>query len=91
MKEWFLLNGVALQCRNISKGDIKSTPFVEADFADAERAFRDLAVMAAGVAVDPFLVEAVVQLALARAVRKDVVQSRHVLVCLSIVRHGGGW
>lgn len=47
MEEWFLLNGVALQCRNISKGDIKSTPFIEADFADAWQAFQNDAAVSA--------------------------------------------
>src|SRR5688572_4042078 len=57
MEEWLLLDGVELKCGYVPARDAKRSAFIEADFADPDGAWRNLAEMAAGVATQPVSIE----------------------------------
>jgi hypothetical protein len=61
VKEWLLLDGIALSSGNVSPGNVERAAAVVADFAYARLAVGDRTAVAAGEAANPAIVELFVQ------------------------------
>ena len=70
VEERFLFDRVALDAADIAPRHAKPAPLVEADLADANRAFGEGTLMPAGVAAQTSVRQHVVQLAFARFARE---------------------
>src|SRR5512139_271801 len=62
VKEWFLLDGIALQRRHISPWHLELPAFIEPHLADAALALPYLAAVSAGIAFDRIIVQLSIQL-----------------------------
>jgi hypothetical protein len=72
MKEWLLLDRIALQRPNVSAWDIKRAFLIKADLADARQTIKNDAPMAARETPNPVVMKLFVKDALVRPLRKHV-------------------
>src|SRR5687767_13679587 len=80
MKERLLLDWIALHAGDISPRDAQRPALVVADFADADGAGRDAAVVAARVTAHPVLVETFIDISFASARAVNVDECCHALI-----------
>ena len=81
VEERLLLDGIALHAGDVSPRDLQDAVVVVTNLADADRAGRDPAVVTAGMALDPAVGRAVVDLAFTSAHRQQLAQAGHVINC----------
>src|SRR5918999_4878334 len=78
MEERLLLDWIALNAAGISPRHHQPSGGVEPHLAHAEGAWRNLAVVAARIAVHPLVVHRGIQVAFSRPRRERIVQCRHL-------------
>ena len=81
MEERFLFDRIALHAGDIAPRDLQTPMIVVADFADADCARGDCAVVPTGVATDPLAFEPIVDIAFTSALVQQLAQAGHVINC----------
>jgi hypothetical protein len=79
MKEWLLLDGIALHSTDVSPGNIERPATIETDFADAGLSVRNRATVSARVTTNAVAIELFdqVRISLSNALIEDVAESGH--------------
>jgi hypothetical protein len=80
VEERLLLDRIALHAADVAPRHAQASILVEADFTDADRAFRQRTLMAARVTAQAAVRQDVVELPVARFTRKHICKTRHGFV-----------